>query len=108
MWTRYARRATEGNLRAWSAKVGGRPITVWNYCGGAGGKWVYAPPQYPHRVCEYYRTFRTLLAGAFINGETLSTSPQKRGAENHAAKLTWHLAITLAAEFADQLNGCAC
>jgi len=40
--------------------------------------------------------------------QLLSTAPQKIGAENHAAKLAWHLAITLAADFADQLNGCAC
>ena len=35
----------------------------------------------------------------------LSTPPHKLGADNHAAKASWHFAITLATDFVDQLNG---
>ena len=44
----------------------------------------------------------------FLASFYLSTAPHKWGAENHAARLSWHLAITLATDFVDQLNGCAC
>ena len=33
-----------------------------------GSGWTYGPVQYPHLVCEFYRTNRTVLAGTFING----------------------------------------
>jgi hypothetical protein len=37
--------------------------------------------------------------------DLLSTPPQKLGADNQAAWESWHLAMTLAADFVDQLNG---
>jgi len=40
-----------------------------------------------------------------VNLSPLSTPPQKLGADNQAAWESWHLAMTLAADFVDQLNG---
>jgi hypothetical protein len=65
-----SRRATEANLRAWSAKVGG-PITDWDYSDRGSG-WTYAPLQYPQLVRDFYRTNRTCLAGSFLNGGIMS------------------------------------
>jgi hypothetical protein len=48
------------------------------------------------------------LHGTDPNTMWLSTSPQKSGADNQAASESWHLAMTLAADFVDQWNGCAC
>jgi hypothetical protein len=64
------RRATEDNLHAWSAKVGG-PITDWDYSDRGSG-WTYGPLQYPHVVRDFYRTNRTCLAGSFLNGGIMS------------------------------------
>ncbi len=61
-----ARAGTENNIRAWSAKVNG-PITLWDYSDRGGG-WTYGPLQFPHVVCDFYRTNRTFVAGAFLNG----------------------------------------
>ncbi len=65
------RRATESNLRAWSAKVGGGRITDWDYSDRGSG-WTYGPLQYPHLVRDFYQTNRTLLAGSFLNGGIMS------------------------------------
>jgi len=65
-----ARRATEANLRAWSARVRG-PITVWDYSDRGSG-WTYGPLQYPHLVCDFYKANRDHIAGVFINGGVLS------------------------------------
>ena len=62
-----ARQGTEKNLRAWSEKIGNRPITDWDYSDRGSG-WTYGPVQYPHLVCDFYKTNRTVLAGTFING----------------------------------------
>ncbi len=66
-----ARRATETNLRAWSAKLAGRPITLWDYSDRGSG-WTYGPVQYPHIVCDFYRANRDHVAGVFINGGVAS------------------------------------
>ncbi len=65
-----ARRVTEANLHAWSAKVHG-PITDWDYSDRGSG-WTFGPVQYPHVVQDFYRTNRTCLAGTFINGGIMS------------------------------------
>jgi len=66
-----ARQATERNLRAWSAKIGDRPITVWDYSDRGNG-WTYGPVQYPHLVRDFYQTNRNYIAGVFLNGGILS------------------------------------
>ncbi len=65
-----ARRATEANLRAWSAKARG-PITVWDYSDRGSG-WTYGPVQYPHLLRDFYLANHTYIAGVFINGGILS------------------------------------
>lgn len=70
MTQEHARRETESNLRAWSAKIG-RPITDWDYSDRGSG-WTFGPVQYPHLVCDFYRTNRTVLAGTFINGGVMA------------------------------------
>jgi len=64
------RQATERNLRAWSAKIGGS-ITVWDYSDRGSG-WTYGPIQCPHLVRDFYQTNRDHIAGVFINGGILS------------------------------------
>jgi len=66
----HARRGTEENIRAWSIKARG-PVTVWDYSDRGSG-WTFAPFQYPHLVCDFYRKNREHIAGVFINGGGLS------------------------------------
>ena len=61
-----ARGHMEKQLRAWSAKVGGR-VTTWEYSHRI-HEWTCAPVQYPHLVRDYYRANRDILAGSFLNG----------------------------------------
>ena len=60
----------EKNLRAWNRKAGGW-ITSWEYsCWVI--DWTHAPLQFPHLVQDYYRANREVLAGSFINGNTIT------------------------------------
>ncbi|MBI5726134.1 MAG: hypothetical protein HZA50_19395 [Planctomycetes bacterium] len=47
----------------------------------------------------------TVKGSRHSNMKELSTPPQKFGADNHAARASWHFAITLSREFMDHLNG---
>ena len=62
-----SRAKTEANLRDWSATLGGRPITSWDYSDRGSG-WTFGPVQYPHLVRDFYDANRTLLVGTYING----------------------------------------
>ena len=57
-------------------------------------------------VCPVDKGTRVFRPGKYGTGNKgLSTPPQKLGADNQAAWESWHLAMTLAADFVDQLNG---
>ena len=67
-----------------------------------------ATGSYRHREysCQFGNLFAVFEAvREDTQRQCLSTPPQKLGADNQAAWESWHLAITLAADFVDQLNG---
>jgi len=56
----------EGQVRAWSAAVGG-PISTWEYS-LVTVAWTHAPVQWPRIIQDYYKKIRDQSVGSFING----------------------------------------